>query len=60
MVAEVLHLRDFDRAPVLREPPEEPAVVIILPVIRVERAIAEIMAKPPARARRSLLADQPA
>jgi hypothetical protein len=54
LTADVIQLRDWDW---LRPPdePHGPAEVIILPVVRVQRLISEIVPKPPRRARRSLL-----
>lgn len=58
MTADVIQLSDWDWLRPIEGPMlSEPAAVIILPVIRVERLIAEMAPKPPRRARRSLLGD---
>jgi hypothetical protein len=40
VTGEVLHLRDFEPQRRVYGPPDAPVAVIILPVVRVERAIA--------------------
>lgn len=60
MTAEVLQLRDFDRRPAVASPRDEPAVVIILPVIRVERVIAAMTAEGLRRHVRTSLLGEPA
>lgn len=58
MTGEVLQLRDFDRRPAVATPRDEPAEVIILPVVRVERAVKAIGADVLRRhVRHSLLGD---
>lgn len=59
MTAAVLHLRDYDRRrPLDGKLHDEPAEVIVLPVVRVERYVADIVADARrVRGRRSLLGD---
>jgi hypothetical protein len=56
MTADLLHLRDY--APLRRVygPPDAPVAIIVMPVVRVERA-EEIVAKSASAVRRSLLGD---
>lgn len=58
MTADVVQLRDWDWLRPIEGPMRtEPAEVVILPVVRVERLIDGIVSKPPRAGRKSLLGD---
>jgi hypothetical protein len=57
MTATILQLRDYDWARPVDNEPRGPAVVLILPGIRVERLAAEVVAVGRGARRRSLLGD---
>jgi hypothetical protein len=57
MTAAVIQLRDYEWARPVDDVARGPAVIVILPVVRVERLVEDVVAAGRALKRRSLLGD---